>query len=78
MTPEDLKSLVAFLANQAFVKYWLHYNYPQEPPLMAIAVIGNKDLSLLDADLIDRGFAVEPNEQFNIWTIERKEEKLHV
>ena len=36
MRAEQLQQIATRLANQCFVRYWLHWNYPYEPHYMAI------------------------------------------
>lgn len=70
MSAEELKRIVLMLSNQAFVRYWLYYNYPEDPPLMAIAIMGISDLRHLSDELKNKGFTFTPD-SFSIWTIPR-------
>ena len=36
MRAEELQRIATRLANQCFVRYWLHWNHPYEPHYMAI------------------------------------------
>jgi hypothetical protein len=70
MTASELRSIVGTLANSCHVRYWLHYNYPAQNPLMAISVIDTEDLAQLNKELIGKGFKRVDNESY-IWTVER-------
>ena len=39
MNDEELNRIVRIMANQCFVRYWRHYNYPNEPKIGAMAFI---------------------------------------
>ena len=76
MTPEKLKQIALRLSNSCYVRYWLHFNYPQEDPItMAISVMGESDVRQLDKELTELGFARHLEEgAFDIWTITKTSE----
>ncbi|MBI4784506.1 MAG: hypothetical protein HY785_24790 [Oscillatoriophycideae cyanobacterium NC_groundwater_1537_Pr4_S-0.65um_50_18] len=71
MTPTELKRIASKLSNQCFTRYWLHYNYPADPPIMMIAIFGNADINKLDQEMAEKGFKFDPQSEFVCWTIER-------
>lgn len=57
MKADELMQIATRLANQAFVRYWLHWNYPCEDKwLMAIEVRGRWGRAVEVPDLIKKGF----------------------
>lgn len=39
MTLEELLRIVRRLSNSAWVRYWVHYNWPDNPSIMAIQLL---------------------------------------
>jgi hypothetical protein len=39
MTLDKLQNLVLTLANQMPVRYWVHWNYPENPTTMAVKLV---------------------------------------
>lgn len=74
MEATALKSIVSVLANSCYVRYWLHYNWPANPPLMAISVMGSGEFSQIDKELKQKGCARDDSDrEFHVWTIERSD-----
>ena len=74
ITADKLQTLVLRLSNQCYVRYWLHYNYPEESPwLMAIALHNCPNLSILEEELTAIGFQ-NPDNREPIYIIERVNE----
>lgn len=75
MTSEKLKQIAVRLSNSCYVRYWLHFNCPQEDPVvMAIGIVGSSDVRQLDKELCGLGFTRQSQEDVNIWTIARTDE----
>ncbi len=53
MTIDTLQSFVLRLSNGCHVRWWAHWNYPQSPTQMAIAVL-NDDLRPVTCDALER------------------------
>lgn len=39
MTADELQAIVIRLSNSCWVRYWLHWNYPQNPVQMALHAV---------------------------------------
>lgn len=71
MTVAELRQIVILLANSCYVRYWVHYNYPNQSPwLMAISVQSD-NVEQLAKELGEKGFHKVSGEQFHLWTVER-------
>ena len=72
----DFQRLVLRLANQAFVRYALWLNYPNDPQLMGIDFGGNPESvnTMLREELTRLGLAIDP--RFKMWTVERTDLEL--
>lgn len=71
MTPEELHRIVRILANSCYVRYWLHYNYPETPAYMAISVYGHGSISTLHKELKERGFTPLDDTDLYTWKVLR-------
>lgn len=86
MTADELQRIVVRLADQSWVRYWLHWNFPRQGPwLMAIqlkdtvaGVPGNDRMrNKLVADLLGLGFTYKSdafNPGLGLHVIERTNE----
>lgn len=81
MTADELQRIVLRLANQAWVRYWLHWNYPgQEPWLMAVTIWMPRDCDIrgdptkkdLESELLELGFSY--NQVSGLYLIERTDD----
>ncbi|MBW4583473.1 MAG: hypothetical protein KME42_28250 [Tildeniella nuda ZEHNDER 1965/U140] len=71
MTLNAFLKVVQRLSNSCFVRHWLHWNYPANPPVMAIAVIPYGSLDRLDQELSNLGFKRQAHKLWGLWIVER-------
>lgn len=53
MILEELQRIVLRLSNQTWVRYWIHWNYPQNPMKMAINLRVRNDV--LESEMQRKG-----------------------
>lgn len=78
MTLEELQRIVLRLSNQAWTRYWIHWNYPATPSIMGIGIyaLTPGDFDRLKKEFADLGFTYHTNAgNFDLWTIQRIEEE---
>src|SRR4051812_26651416 len=76
ITADELKRIALRLANQAWVRYWLHWNYPVESPwLMAIQARDAHGMGVRIPDLEARGVADArgPGMGRQVYVVERRD-----
>ena len=75
MTLEDLLSIVVWLSNQCFVRYWAHWNYPCESPwFMGLSLLSGGDLSALIAELKEKGLTYQGSDGLtHLFIVERND-----
>ena len=77
MTLENLQRIVLGLANSSHCRYWVHWNYPQNPIQMAIQIVDYTGPDTLKPfvvkDLESAGF-VRWNEETIFYIIDRTTE----
>ncbi len=71
MTLERLQGIILRLGNQMFVRHYLWLNYPNDPQMMGIELIGQAPKGRLAAELIELGFVF--NAKDGVWEIERSQ-----
>ena len=75
MTATEIQNIARRLANSCWVRYWLHYNYPQESPwLMAISIMGAKEIGDINIELTRLSFEYMAGDGFPLWVIPRTNE----
>lgn len=82
MTLEELLRIVRRLSNSAWVRYWVHYNWPDNPSIMAIQLLdvsGSKShwAPVPCDDLLKLKFTVTPNLIYTIQRLDEKGEPYH-
>lgn len=50
MPVDAFQNIVLVVANQTFMRYWMHWNYPSDPQMMVIQTRDSFD------DLLNHGF----------------------
>jgi hypothetical protein len=71
----ELQRIVLKLANQCHVRYWIHWNHPEQQPwLMAIHLVNYSfqlDSANLNKELAEKGFTSKLCAEGIYWLIER-------
>lgn len=67
MTLQQLQRLVAMLSNQLWVRHWIHWNYPANPPKMALSCV----------DVTGKGIIVYEYDLPAGWTREEHDNKVY-
>lgn len=72
MTLKKFERFVLLLSNQAWTRYWIHWNYPQESPWkMGLSFHDGKFGQNLKKILIREGFHFETQEEHEYAVIDR-------
>lgn len=75
MTLEELQRIVLMLSNSAYVRWWAHWNYPQQTPWIMALRVSDEAPDALESDLLARGFRKVVLDNMHYWLIDRIDEQ---